>query len=214
MKGVLFFLLGMSFFTSNAQTKQEFFDYGKVENNKYTNSFFAFEMTVPQDWTVQSKEQIEEIMDAGKEMVTGDNAQLKSIIDASEVRTANLLSVYQYELGSKVEFNPSIMLISENVQQIPSIRTGSDYLFESRKLLEHSQVKYDYIDEDFQKEKIDGRSFYKMNAAINYNKMDIKQVYYSTIIKGFALNAIISYVTNEQKKELLNIISTMKFAQK
>jgi hypothetical protein len=209
----LIFLFTMATLSAYAQHDEKPFDYGKVENSIYRNSFFDFEMTLPTDWFVQDKEVVDKISDKGKDMISGDNAQMKSVLDASDVRTANLLTVYQFELGSNVDFNPSVIVISENVKQLPSIRSGSDYLFASQQLLAQSQVKYDEIDEDFEKQKIYGIDFYTMNASITYKNQKIRQVFYSRVTKGFAFNVIISYVTKEQKKQLLAILSTMKFQE-
>jgi hypothetical protein len=191
--------------------KPDNFDYGRVENSKYVNSFFDLEMTLPPDWSVQTQEQLEHLTNAGKELVAGDDERMQAVLKASEINTANLLAVYQYELGSPVDYNPSIMLIAENIQRASGVRTGGDYLFHSRKLLEQSQMKYDHLDKEFEKEVINGLDFYKMNAEMSYMGVTFKQVYYSTVLKGFSFNAIISFANDEQKSDLLKFIHSIKF---
>lgn len=195
----------------NSQDKPKDFDYGRVENNKYVNSFFDFEISLHTDWIVKTKEQMESLTKAGKDLVAGDDSKMKAVIKASEINTANLLSVSQFERGSAVEYNPSMVLIAENTKNFPGIKIGSDYLFQTRRLLDQSQLKYDYIDKEFTKEVINGTDFYKMNAEIKYMGLNIKQVYYSTILKGFSFNVIISYINDQQKQDLLKSINSMKF---
>lgn len=187
------------------------FDYGKVEGSKYVNSYFDLEMDVPADWFVQSQEQMENITKAGKDMVAGDDERMKAIVKASDVNTANLLGVFQHEYGSAVEFNPNYLVVAENIKAAPGIRTGSDYLFQSRRLLTQSQFQYDRIDETFEKETINGTDFYKMNAEVSLMGITIRQIYYSTILKGFSFNVIISYSSDEQKDALLKVINSMTF---
>ena len=187
------------------------FDYGKVEGSKYVNSYFDLEMDVPADWFVQSQEQMENITKVGKDMVAGDDERMKAIVKASDVNTANLLGVFQHEYGSAVEFNPNYLVVAENVKSAPGIRTGSDYLFQSRRLLTQSQFQYDRIDETFEKETINGTDFYKMNAEVSLMGITIRQIYYSTILKGFSFNVIISYSSDEQKDALLKVINSMTF---
>jgi len=127
------------------------FDYGKIENNKYINSFFGFEMELPPNWVVQTKEQMENLSKMGKELVAGDDENMKAVINASEINSANLLAVFKYEVGAVVDYNPNLMLVAENLKNTPGIKTGSDYLFQSRRFLKQSQIQYDYIDEEFQK---------------------------------------------------------------
>jgi len=194
-----------------SQNKQNNFDYGRVENNKYFNSFFDFEITLPTDWIVQTKEQVKNMVKTDNTLVAGDDSNMKAVLKASEINSAYLLSVFQFERGSAVKYNPGLTLIAENVKNFPGIKSGSDYLYQSRKLMEKSQLKYDYIDKEFSKETINGTDFYKMNAEIKYMGLDIKQIYYSKIIKGFSFNAIISFINDKQKQDLLKSINSMKF---
>lgn len=193
------------------QSKPVDFDYGRIENSKYLNSYFDFEITIPASWIIQNREQMDKMAKAGKDLVVGDDTNLRAAIKASEINTANLLVVYQYERGSAVDYNPGIVIVAENIQDYPGIKTGSDYLFQVRKLLDQSQVKYDYIDKETSREVINRIDFYKMNAGIIMMGTDIKQVYYSTVMRGFSLNIIISFINDEQKNDLLALINSIKF---
>jgi hypothetical protein len=199
--------------TCYSQSKPIDFDYGRIENSKYLNSYFDFEITIPANWIIQNKEQMERIAEAGTDLVVGDNANLKAAVKASEINSANLLVVYQYERGAAVDYNPSFTLVAENIRDFPGIKTGSDYLFQARRLLEQSQVKYDYLDKEFSKEAIGGIEFYKMNAEIVYLGIGIKQIYYATILKGFSLIAIVTFTTDEQKADVMAAINSMKFKE-
>jgi hypothetical protein len=126
-----FLLLTITAIGCKTQDKPIDFDYGHIENSKYINSYFDFEITIPTDWIVQSKEQMDNLSKTGAELVAGDDSKLKAVVKASEINTANLLAVYQYERGSAVEYNPSFMLVAENIINAPGIKTGSDYLFQT-----------------------------------------------------------------------------------
>jgi len=205
----ILFLALITFVCKGQETPKDF-DYGHVENDKYVNSFFNFEITLPINWIVQSKEQRDNLMKTGEELLAGEDKKMKAVVKAAEIKSANLLTVFQYERGSAVEYNPGMLIIVENVSNLPGMKTGSDYLFQARKFMVQSQFKYDTIDKDFAKEVINGVEFYKMNAALNYLGLSIKQLYYSTISKRFSFSLIISYINNEQKLELLKSINSMK----
>jgi len=195
----------------NLNGKRNNFDYGHTENNKYLNSFFGLELILPNNWIVQTKEQTEKLSKTGKDLVAGDDKNLKSIINASEVNTANLLAVFQYEVGAAVDYNPSFMLVAENLKNAPGIKTGSDYLFQTRKLLKQSQIQYSYIDNDFRKVIINNQEFYTMTCSIDYMGYKINQVYSSTIKDGFCLSTIISFINDEQKNNLEKIVNSISF---
>jgi hypothetical protein len=46
---------------------------------------------------------------------------------------------------------------------------------------------------------------------LNYMGLEIKQIYYSTVLKGFSFNVIVSYISDEQKEILLKSINSMSF---
>lgn len=206
-----FFVSVISLFISCSPGKPEDFDYGKVENNKYTNSYFDCEMSIPKGWVVQSDEQMEDLTKQGEDLIAGDNAVKKAILKASEVRTANLLGVFKYERGAAVDFNPNFIVVAENVDGLPGIKNGSDYLFHTRKLIEQSPLKYDYMDSVYKEEKINNTSFYVMSAYINGMDTDINQLYYCSIIRGFSFNVILTYNNEEQKQELMSAVNSLKF---
>ncbi len=203
---IIFALSGFSIFA-----EENNFDYGRVENGVYLNDYFKFRITIPVKWVVQSKEQVERIKETGKELLAGEDENMKAVVSASEINSANLLAAFQYELGSTVKFNPNIMIVVENTQSTPGIKTGGDYLFHAKRLLEQGQFKYDYLSEEFRKETINGSEFYIMDAYVNYMNMKIQQNYYSTVRNGFSFSVILSYVTDEQKKILLKSLTSMTF---
>jgi len=209
-------LIGLIFLTiltlsckSDNQPKD--FDYGKVENSIYLNSFFGFELELPSDWFVQTKELTDNLSEMGKDIVAGEDKNMKALLNASEINTANLLAIFKYEIGAAVDYNPNLILVAENLKNAPGIKTGGDYLFQTRKFLIQSQLEYEIIDDEFNKEVINNQEFYTMNTSMNYMGQNIKQVYYSTINKGFCLSAIISFIDEEQKMGLKKVISSMKF---
>jgi hypothetical protein len=211
-----FKLLGITFLiivlnSTYSQDTPKDFDYGRIENSKYVNSFFDFEITLPKDWIIQTKEQMDDMTKRGKAMVAGDDSNMKAILKASEINIANLLSVFQFERGSAVEYNPSFSIVVENIKNLPGIKTGNEYLFQAKKLMEQSQLKYDYIDNEFSKETVNGTDFYKMNAEIKYMGLDIKQIYYVTIKKGFSFVVITTFINDQQKQDLLKSINSMQF---
>lgn len=207
--GFIFLIMMSSICNSYGQLEN--FDYGHVDDRNYQNDYFGFTIKLPLEWVVQTKEQTENIANTGKKLIAGDDENMNAVIKASEVNTANLLAVFQYELGSAVEYNPNIMIVVESLKNAPGIKNGSDYLFQARRIVQQGQFKYDYISEKFDKETINESDFYKMDTQLNYMGLEIKQIYYSTVLKGFSFNVIVSYISDEQKEILLKSINSMSF---
>lgn len=207
--------MAILFFTTSSAIygQLEGFDYGSVKDDKYTNSFFNLELLLPSDWVVQSNEQIDKMAELGKELIAGEDKNMKAIIKASEINSANLLAVFQYEVGATVTYNPSFAMVAENLKGSPGIKTGGDYLFHVKNLLKQSQVQYSFVDDEFINEVIAKKDFYIMNLVVSYKGVDIKQRYYSTVQNGFCISAIISFVDDAQKNELEKVINSIKFKE-
>ena len=208
------FLLGSLFISCLTSGKPDNFDYGHIENGKYVNSFFKFEIALPDGWIVQSQEQMDNRTKRGADLITGDDKTKNALIKAASINLANLLSVYQYEVGAPVDFNSNISIVAENINQSPGIKTGSDYLFHARKYLKESPLGIEHIDENFNKEIIGGIEFYKMKYFMNINHIKINQIYYSTISNGFSLSFIITFSDEVQQQELLKSVNSLNFLNK
>jgi hypothetical protein len=217
MKKKIYFLAllsAMFFINCTENNIPENFDYGKIENNVYSNSFFNCEIKIPDGWAIQSNEQMQSLTEVGQNLIAGDNDNMKAAIKASEINVANLLAVIKYELGAPTTaYNPGIAIVAENLKNFPGIKTGSDYLLNIRKLLYQSQLVYESMDENFAQETIGGVDFYVMNAVVNFSGNYIYQRHYATIINNFAFIIGLSYADNEQETELMTVLNSLKFQE-
>lgn len=203
---IAFFYLNCS---AQSEKQLENFDYGKVDNGEYTNSFFGLKVSFDPDWFVSDKKQMEQIEEVGTEMVAGDDESLSTAIKASQVNTAQLLAISKYEWGAAVEFNPSLMLVAENTKFAPGIKTGKDYLFHAKRLLEASQMNY-YFEKELYEREVGNSLFYVLEAKLDYLGTTIIQEYISTVSKGFTLSMILSYTSEEEKKELYELVDNIE----
>lgn len=206
-------LLTVSTFSCNTDSQTKHFDYGKIENNKYTNEYFDFEMTLPQDWVVSSKEDIQRVKKVGQELIAGNDKNLRKMIEVSSIDNANLLQLTKYELGAPVNFNPSFALSVKNLRGEPGIKTGKDYLFHLRHTLKSIQIQYNYISENLEKKLIGGQEFYLMNAGIKIGNLEVKQSYYVTVLNGFVFRFFTTYHNDDSKAEFNKMIASMKFGK-
>ena len=183
--------------------KPDNFDYGKVIDNVYTNTYFNLTMDIPIDWVILDQKQRKVLLEENS------NSEDKTT-KASEISEANLLNVFQYNLGAAVDFNPSIMVFTENNNSKSEIViTGAEYLKNAKKFLMQTQLQYEYISESIEMETINKIDFYKIEAHTLTAGDSIKQRYYATVINGFSLFFLITYTTEEQEAILLNAIHSI-----
>jgi len=187
------------------------FDYGKIENGVYTNDYFDFNIPVPQNWDVRNDEQVQQLQKKGSGLISGNNKELEAKIDEADVNTIVLLTVFKNkEDTTAVKFNPSFILLCENLQGSPDIKKGKDYLDHAKYLMQQSKMPYQFTPEYFT-EKVGNKEFDRMDAVLDGQMGGIQQSYYSIIDKGYALSIIISFVDADQKIELKGIINKIKF---
>lgn len=211
MRKVIYLFIATVLLSCAGEEKQlpKNFDFGETGNGSYTNDYFDMEVSFDPNWVVQNQQEMNNLVERGSDIITGDDENLKSMLKASQVNTAYLLAVFKHEVGAAVEYNPSLMLIAENTKNFPGIRTGKDYLFHARSALEQTQMAYSFEKEVFERT-IGDTPFHVMETNLDFMGKTITQEYISTVNRGFSLSFVISYTTEEEKNELHDIINKVK----
>ena len=182
-------------------------DFGTIENSVYSNSFFGLTVQIPEHWHPQDQEVQRRFQKGGANLVLG-HTNLTTGQKASFLQTVSLFAVTKYAAGTPA--NPNIGATAERVSQLPDIGRGSDYLRQVKKLFESGQFPVSFPKEIYP-EKIGGQLFDVLEIQIAMPKSKLRQTYYSTIMKGYALNFSISFNTDEDELTLRNIVKTARF---
>ncbi len=186
------------------------FDEGHVNGNQYKNDYFQFTMDLPQQWVLQNKEQTTALMEKGAEHIARDQDQERQMRKAAHVGTAYLVTLFRYEMGSPVPFNPSFLVVAENMNALPGVKKGRDYLFHARKMLESTALDYSYGG-PLRGEMVGGVGFDGMGMVLHSNGTEVYQDYYATIKDGFALSIVMTYPDSATADTLRRIMSGIRF---
>ena len=208
MKAKYLFLvafLAVFFVSCNKKQSQPLnFDYGKVENNVYNNSFFKFSIQIPPTWETLTQEQNQNLMNA-------ESADKKANVEQTSV---NLLTVLQNENENPgADFYANLSVIAENLKGSDRVKNGTDYLMLTRKALDDTGIKREYPDKGTVIENINGTEFSTMRVNTVDPSLKFSQKFYTTIINGYALTFIESYGDENQQIELNKIIQTLKITE-
>ena len=185
-------------------------DLGTFEGDTYSNAYFNFKMQIPDGWFPLTQEMIEAVNQQGKRAVGGEDKNLSATIEASEENTINFFMVYEKPPGTPVLFNPSLGCFAEKVSHLPGIKSGSDYLLNIKRIFEMSQLKLKFP-EDIESKMIDGVGFDILTAEMDMGQITVKQKYYTTIMKGYSLGLILTYINNEQYSMIKESIDSISF---
>ena len=184
------------------------FDYGTIENGVYINDFFNLRMPFKTSWNVQTRQELDALGENAEEFVKSE--AVKDIIRTADVTSANLFCAYKFEPETVEIYNPSIILVAENIKSSPQLKRGSDYLKEARKLLEDSTLNYEF-DTSSEPIELGGKQFDVLKVTGHYLDNTFYQQYISTIDQGFSLSVIISYANDSQRQELETLMKGISF---
>jgi hypothetical protein len=184
-------------------------DNGKVLDGVYANQFFGFRYTVPQGWTVHGEETQKVIMETGKEIVAGEDENRRRVIEAASKRTFQLLTVFEFPLGTPNKTNRGIQVMAENVAFAPGIQTGKDYLQLMEKNLSAGQMHFEFEGEPIE-ETLDGIDFYHHYGHFQVSGKTVHEVFYVTTLKGFALSVVFSASSKEAVEEAAKSIANIR----
>jgi hypothetical protein len=175
-----------------AETKAANPDVGKSEAGKYTNDYFGFSMTFPAQWAIAPKETAEELQSQGSDIVAGDDPTMQAAVEAAEKNSYQLLMISEKPVGAPVaEFNANLIVMAEKVSHLPGLTSGADYLASVSNLLQQTELPYQPVGE-IQEVEIGGRKFHRADFSLATNGVEVKQSYFATIDKGYALGFILS----------------------
>lgn len=210
MKKVLLSLCVVLIFSSCKENVKipENFDYGKIENSVYSNEFFNFELPFNENWSAQTKEQMYQMSENSRDVMAGDNQNLKNTLKASQVNVADLFAVFKFPVGTTQGGNASLIINAENLKSFPKVRTPNDYIAAARKLLDETPLILIYKQEPNAKT-IGSKEF--MTMEIFNQEYNISQEYFVTLRNGFAISMVATYDNAEDQLELYKMIDNLKF---
>ena len=200
---LLLFTLGCS------NNPEKAIDFGKFEGGTYSNTFFNFNLSIPESWYVMDDEARIALMQRSKKIVAGNDKNLSATLNAADLQNLNLITAYEKPPGAPVDSNPSLIIIAESIKHAPGITKGSDYHFHTKKIMESSQMDVSFP-KDIYKETISGKTFDVMDIEINMGSVRNIQKQYAAIINQYALLFIITYQDNNGLKQLEQILQTVE----
>jgi hypothetical protein len=183
---------------------------GTIKNSVYSNAYFGFTLRIPDKWHVLDDKAEETIMNVGRQALFGEDKNLKKATDVSEPETVNLLTILKHPLESEVHYNPGLACIAEKIDHPPGIKEGKDCLYRVKQFLETSELEPAFPKEIYS-QTLGGIDFDVLYIEFNYGNMVVKQKYYTTIMKGYALSFIISFATEEDLKSLKQSLESINF---
>ena len=163
----------------------------------------------PEEWYALDEAATSQLMDFGLEVGAPEDKTMRAAAAASGKRTTPLFAAFKYPPGEPVEFNPSLMGALEDVSMVPGVKSGRDYFFHARRMLEQSPIPYTFADE-YGAQEIGGRTFDRMDLSVNVSNLVVHQSYYAARSRDKVILIIASYSNEEQQRELAELLEMIE----
>ena len=176
MKYIFLSVLALSLFACSDKEPVTSVITKSTDGKRYTNAYFDIQVDKPEGWFAQDPEQTIKQSSQGARVVAGDDKNMKAILAESIKTTVPIFAFFKHEPGTPVKFNPSVIGVAENIEVMPGIKTGCDYLFHARSLLKNAAIELEVTD-DCHTESINNAPLGYFDARISVNGADIYQKY-------------------------------------
>lgn len=208
MKYIFLSVLALSLFACSDKEPVTSVITKSTDGKRYTNAYFDIQVDKPEGWFAQDPEQTIKQGSQGARVVAGDDKNMKAILAESIKTTVPIFAFFKHEPGTPVKFNPSVIAVAENIEVMPGIKTGCDYLFHARSLLKNAAIELEVTD-DCHTESINNAPLGYFDARISVNGADIYQKYYACIKNQHALSFIQTYFDDQSRSEVYQVISSL-----
>lgn len=188
------------------------FDYGKVENNSYTNDFFGLTMEIPEGWHVQDEATKKILSEEGVKAL--ESEKIAQTVKAAEITSANLLMASEFDIKTHADptmLNSNFTIVAENLGVAAiSVKDGNDYLEASKKQFTRNNVPI-VINGETKTMDVDGKTFHYFDGVLTMQGVKINQRYMATVINGFGFLYVATYGTDDQLEKLMGVLKTTNF---
>jgi hypothetical protein len=185
-------------------------NYGFVDGNTYSNDYFGLKISVPESWTIQSREESALLENLGRQnsSQTGESQPASTPIE--ELQVIYLLVALQFEAGTAVDYNPGVQIIANNLSESDTVVTGELYL---QKLADQLSrfPNFTLAEGGISTATIGGKELATVEAETKVGEVSVKQSYFATVIKEYAIQFTISYTNDAEKEALMNVLNTTVF---
>jgi len=195
---------------NKSQGDDGIFDPGTFSQDVYVNYFFGIRYQAPAGWTAHGEETKKEIMAVGKSLVDQNTTSGKVVVARSDERTHQLLTLFQYPLGTPGVENQLVQIMAEDVRFAPGIRSGREYLLNVGRVLKLMKTAPEF-DEEPKEVTYGGKNMYRMDITTKAPSRTICQSMIATVLKGFAVSFAFTSYSVEGRDKLVKTIESLRF---
>lgn len=172
----------------------------------FVNARFAVHVRKPDAWYAQNIEEQLLLQQHGKNIMAGEDNNLKAVLDAALANVVPIFSFFALPPGTPGKLNPNVISMAENIKLYPGITSGCDYLHMIERTLALGKVHYEF-DGDCQKRKLGTTSFDYIDTRFVIGTITAHQRYFAAVKDGYALSLIETYFDADSERETEKVVA-------
>jgi hypothetical protein len=184
-------------------------DFGVVDGLLYRQEYFNLSLTIPADWQVFDRAQIDNINNAGKNILRLTEAE-RAELEESLRKSISLFGCSMYETGALQ--NANLLIGATSLEDTPTIKTAKEYALIFERALK-TQTMNKYVELENKTFIFGGQDFALIHIRFSINGMEGAQQHYVTLQKGYAINFTLTYFNTAQLKVLLETMESIKMGR-
>lgn len=185
-------------------------DTGRTERGVYANAYFGFELRAPERWTFAPESTRRALEARGAAVASQGSMKARAALDRELRASHALVTLSRYPIGAAVPSNPLLHVVAERLSPASNVASAHDVLLHVGDALAASRVPYRTLGSARAAE-IGGQSFARQDAEILLPGRTLRQTYYATLARGYALTFSLSYTSQDELDALMRVISSVRF---
>lgn len=180
---------------------------GRMEGRTYINDYFELSFNIPEDWSIATEKEKYGILLSS---ISEDDEESKKQLDVMMTKVLYLIYTSKYPLDFSCP-NPNFQCYAEKLESenTLSIKSGRDYL--KRTIEQMNESGSPYVFSNITSETLGGKLFYTVKIGAYTDDTVYIKKFYSAVIKGYAVNFMITYTDSDGFTELDNMIKSIRF---
>jgi len=184
-------------------------EYGTLVNGTYSNDQFDLSIVVPEEFYFMDKSNRTFLVKKNVEAFVSDSEISEKIIESTTEEKALIFAIFKFSPDTLMEVNPNMTITVMNISEFPTLKNIEHAVGQTIDGMREVNNGF-VISEELLDLQINDKKFKGFNSTITMNELTAHYESYLGNYNDFNMLITVSYKTEIEKKELLQIVKGIK----
>ena len=197
-------LMNILFLNSCAQENKEI-EYGQLIGNNYQNEQFDLSINIPEDWYFIDKNRRPMLAKKNAERILANTDKPEEYIETTIEKTALIFTIFKFRPDTLIEVNPNITITATNIGEYPKLKDVKYAIEQTKAGLKEINQNFIFGNEVIAIN-VNQKEFKGYKSSVTINNLTANYESYLSNYEDFNILITISFKTESERKELINIL--------